>query len=513
MMRRFTTRFFLLIFPSFFAASAGAQTSAARVEETAVRSTEKTPAIAPVPQHLFGAIALSTRSEEARGALELAIDKYENAMYDDAVVHARHATEKDPRSALGYAMLSFAARRTLPDSSALAKAKSLLSQSASDEQLLVRWMTSIQERDLLPAIMSMNDLLKRYPRNKHILYLTGEWLFLQQDENRARTLMETALEIDPNFPAALNRLGYLYVQIGEPLKAVASLKRYMELQSTSANPEDSLGEILRLSGDDRGSLEHYGAALQVDPTYFPSQLGLGDTLTLMGDFGNARQEYDRAIQIADNPRDELYAKYQKALVYFWEGQPVQGCKSLYDLSEEAASKKEPNERFDIELGRAMLAPNVQNEIDQLGLLSVFLAQPLAGMSEADRGVARATVLRERARVAALNRFTENAVEAISELEGLATSSRDLVIENAYESARGYLLFAQDDLTSAKDELAADPQSPLALQQLAITQEKLGLASAAQATRTRLKYRRGPTVEWFLVTHMDSSSLHQKFQDK
>jgi hypothetical protein len=143
----------------------------------------------------------------------------------------------------------------------------------------------------------------------------------------------------------------------------------------------------------------------------------------------------------------------------------------------------------------MLASTAQDELDQLGILSVFLAQPLAGVSEADRGVARATVLRERARVAALNRFMKNALEAISELEGLATS------------ARGYLLFAQGEFTSAKDELAADSQSPLALQQLAITQEKLGLGSAVQATRTRLKYQRGPTVEWFLVTHQDSVSLH------
>jgi Flp pilus assembly protein TadD len=53
----------------------------------------------------------------------------------------------------------------------------------------------------------MNDLLKRYPRDKHVLYVTGEWLFLQQDDDRARTLLKTALQVDPNFPAALNRLG------------------------------------------------------------------------------------------------------------------------------------------------------------------------------------------------------------------------------------------------------------------------------------------------------------------
>lgn len=499
-MIRFAARFLLLLFPSLLGASAWAQSSAARVEETAARTDAKATAIVPVSQQLFGAITLSTRSEDARKFLELAINQYENAMYDDAVIRARHAAEKDPQSALAYAMLSFAARRTLPDLTALAKAKSLLSHATPDEQLLAHWMTSIQDRDLLPAIMSMNDLLKRYPRDKHVLYLTGEWLFLQQDEDRARMLMETALQIDPNFPAVLNRLGYLYVQIGESAKALASVKHYAEVEPSSPNPQDSFGEISRISGDDQAALLHYRAALHIDPTYFPSQVGLGDTRALMGDFNAARQEYDRAIKMADNSRDELYAKLQKTLVYFWEGQPELGRKALATLTEEAATKKEPNVRFEIGLGRAMLAANFQDELDQLGRLSVFLAQPLAGMSEADRGVARATVLRERARVAALNRLADNAVEAISELESLATSSRDPLIENAYESARGFLLFTQDELTSAKDELAADPQSPLALQQLAIAQEKLGLASAAEATHTRLKYQRGPTVEWYLVAH-------------
>jgi hypothetical protein len=227
----------------------------------------------------------------------------------------------------------------------------------------------------------------------------------------------------------------------------------------------------------------------------------------MGDFNAARQEYDRAIKMADNPRDELYAKLQKTLVYFWEGQPEQGRKAFAALAEEAAAKKEPNVRFEIAIARAMLAANPQEELDQLGRLSVFLAPPLAGMSEADRGIARATVLRERARVAAFNHLADNASEAISELEGLATTSRDPVVENAYESARGFLLFTQDELNSAKDELATDPQSPLALQQLAIAQEKLGLASAAEATRTRLKYQRGPTVEWYLATHLDTGATH------
>ena len=506
-MKQFAARYFLLIFPSFFASSVWAQAPAPHVEDTSSRAAKNTPRVAPVSQQLFGAISISTKSEEARKLVELAWDKYENAMYDGAVTQARHATEKDPQSALGYALVSFAARRGMPDATALAKAKSLLPRATPDEQLLVRWMTSIQDPNLLPAIVNMNDLLKRFPKDKHVLYLTAEWLFLQQDYDRARSMMETALQLDPNFPAVLNRLGYVYVEAGDPdpAKALASLKRYAAVEPSSPNPEDSLGEVSRIAGDDSASLQHYAAALRIDPAYLASQTGLGDTRTLMGDFAGARKEYDRALKMATNPRDELYIKYQKTLVSFWEGKSAEGHRAFAALAEEAAAKKEPNSQFDIAMARAMLSADSKSELEQLRALAVFLEQPLAGMSESDRGVARAAVLRERARVAALNGLTGDASQAISKLEELATSSRDLLVENSYESSRGYLHFLQGDFAGAAGELAADPHSPLALQKLAIAQEKLGNTSAAQSARTRLKYHREPTVEWYLVSQQNHAA--------
>jgi hypothetical protein len=313
--------------------------------------------------------------------------------------------------------------------------------------------------------------------------------------------------LDPDFPPALNVLGYAYVETSDPdpAKAVATLKHYAELQSGAPNAEDSLGEVLRMTGDDHGSLEHYSAALQIDPTYFSSQLGLADTLTLMANFSDARKEYDRAIQVADNLRDELHAKYQKALEYFWEGQPSLGREALDALAEEAGKKKEPNAQFEIGIGRAMLASDFRDELKRLETLSAFLEKPLEGMRESDRSAAGAAVLRERVRVATLNGLLDDAAQAISKLERDALTSRDLIVEIDGMSARGYLLFAHGDFANAADELAADSRSPLALRQLGITQDKLGNAAAAQSTRTRLKYQRTPTAEWFLLTHPDTAT--------
>ena len=397
----------------------------------------------------------------------------------------------------------------MTDPAALAKAKTLLPRATPDEQLLVRWMTAIQDHNLLPAIASMNDLLKRFPRDKHVLYVTGEWLFLQQDNDRARTLLETALQVDPNFPAALNRLGYLYLDSSnpDPAKAADSLKRYAEVEPTSPNPQDSLGEVLRQAGEDQASLEHYHAALKLDPAYVSSQYGMGNTLTLMGDFVKARQEYDRALPMAGNPMDRLYVKYLKTFVYFWEGKLEEGRAAFAALAKEAAEEKEPNSQFQIGLAQAMLATDSQSELEQLKSLFTFLANPLAGMNESDRGINRASVLRERTRVVALQGKSEDAKQILSELESLATASRDQLIGSYFESARGYVLAAKGDFKGAADGLSADEHSPLVLQQLAAVQEKLGNAAAAEAARTCLKYHRSSEAEWFLATHSTAASAN------
>ena len=254
-MNRVTARCLLLIFPSLFGVQSWAQDAAPVVEAMGTPTEITSLHVALVPQRLFSAIPISTHSDEARKFIELAIDKYENDLLDDAVVHAKHATESDPQSALAYGFLSFAARRGTPNAAALARAKGLLPRATPDEQLLVRWMTSIQDGDLLPAIMTMNDLIKRYPKDKHVLYLTSEWLYFQQDNDRAQQMMETTLQIDPNFPPALNILGHAYLETGnpDPAKAIAALKRYVELEPGQPNPEYSLGEVLRYIGEDQGS--------------------------------------------------------------------------------------------------------------------------------------------------------------------------------------------------------------------------------------------------------------------
>jgi predicted Zn-dependent protease len=493
--------------------SASAQTSApaAHIEEAsrkeatpapAAAPTPK-PAVAPIPRHaLFGSLPIGLRSEEARKLLEKALDQYENELLETAAMNAHQAAIKDSRSAVAYALWSYTASRTIPAPDALQRAKALAPKAPADEQLLVNWLVDVQQADNIAAIGAMNDLLARFPNDKHVLFLTSEWLYGQQDYERARKMQEKLSSLYPDFAPAYNMLGYIYIQTGDPdpAKAISSLKRYAALQPSQPNPQDSLGEVLRFAGDDQGSLEHFSASLKIITNFIASQIGLGDTRTLMGDYTQARIEYNKGVGMATNSRDRFHAQFQKALVNFWEGHAEQGRQALDTLLEQARSQKDAYAQYEIGFARADLAADTAAKLEKLHALELAFEKPVTGMTEPDRHISWATVVREEARLASLSGQTNAAQEAIAKLERTASETRDLVVANSYESARGYLLFAQGDFASAVDELGTDPHSPLALQQLALAQEKLGNAAAAESARARLKYQRAPTVEWFLVAH-------------
>jgi tetratricopeptide (TPR) repeat protein len=504
-MSRISARWLLLIFPSLFAVPACAQQPPpARMEETSSRSATPAAPVAPIAHKalLFGTLPVATRSNDARKLLETSIDQYENVLLDRATYNARQATEKDPHFALAFAIWSYAASHSQPNPQALQRAKALAPSATPDEHLLINWMVDVEQGDLLPAIGAMNDLLARFPNDKHVLYLTAEWLYFQQDYDRAREMLSKVTQIDPNFPPALNMLGYAYVETGvpDPQKAIACLKRYAAVQPNQPNPQDSLGEVSRLVGDDQASLEHFTAALRIITNFFSSQVGLGDTYTLMGDYPRARAEYDKAHEIATNPRDRFHADFQKASVYFWEGQPELGRRALDELLTQARSQKESYAQFEIGFGAAALSADMATEISKLHELEALFQNPVAGMSEPDRALSLSVILREQVRAASLSGRADVQQASIAKLERAAALSRNLIVEDSYDSARGFFLLSQGDAANAVDELAGDPHSPLAIQALAVAADKAGDSATAEMARTRLKVFRAPTVEWYLVTH-------------
>src|SRR5712671_3988880 len=178
-----------------------------------------------------------------------------------------------------------------------------------------------------------------YPKDKRLHYLAGNWLMGENGDEQARKIMEKALALDKNYPAALNDLAYLYARNREFAKAFADMDRYVALLPTEPNPQDSYGELLRMAGNFEGSLQHYRAALKIDPDFVTSQVGLADTHALMGNQEQARIEYDKAIRYAHNEADRLTYSMQKAMTWVRDAKYSEADKTFLEIAQTGHAKE------------------------------------------------------------------------------------------------------------------------------------------------------------------------------
>src|SRR6202047_4217622 len=272
-------------------------------------------------------LPVTTSSPKARQLYEKGMADYENLYLDRCKDDWRAAVKEDPNLAVAWAWIAFNSGNPKEVSEAREKAKTLAPKLTPGEQLMISWISKVQEGDFLGGITAMNDMLEMYPRDKHLLYLAGNWLMLEDGDEQAQRIMEKALSIDKNFPAALNDLAYIYARNRQFSKAFTAMDSYVMLLPKEPNPQDSYGELLRMAGNFQGSLQHYRAALKIDPDFVTSQVGLGDTYALMGNQEQARIEYDKAIRYAHNEADRLAYNMQKAMTWVREGNLAEADKA------------------------------------------------------------------------------------------------------------------------------------------------------------------------------------------
>src|SRR5579864_3883851 len=190
-------------------------------------------------------LPVTTTSPRALELYQKGMADYENLYLERCNEDWRAAVKEDPNLAVAWAWIAFNSGDPQEISAARAKAKELAPKMTPGEQLMVAWVAKVQEGDFLGGITAMNDMLEMYPRDKHLLYLAGNWLMAENGDDQAQRMMEKALAIDKNFPAALNDLAYVEARHRQFDKAFVAMERYVALLPKEPNPQDSYGELKR----------------------------------------------------------------------------------------------------------------------------------------------------------------------------------------------------------------------------------------------------------------------------
>jgi tetratricopeptide (TPR) repeat protein len=458
-------------------------------------------AVAPLyAHHIKGESAsfqITTSSEKARALYLKGVEDFENLYQERCIDDWRAAVKEDPNLAIAWARIAFNSGNPEEVSAARAKAKELAPKATPGEQLMIAWISKVQEGDYIGGITAMNDMLGMYPRDKHLFYLAGNWLAGEHGTDQAKQFMLKALAIDKNFPPALNDLAYAETREREFDKAFAAMDRYVALLPKEPNPQDSYGELKRMAGDFESSLEHYHAALKLDPDFVMSQAGLGDTYALMGNEDQARIEYDKAIRFAHNEVDRLSYDMQKAMTYVRDENYVEADKQFEEIAETAHAKEQ-----DLQEAQALRHMAEYQADDNVALKHLKRAEEAlahrSSISVSDHNEELSRILRNRVVRASRAGNQVLADKSLQQLEALTNGNRDRVIQGSYQGAAGTLLMDQKKYDEAIEHLEEDQDNPLTMELLVQAYYQTMQNEKLHDIEVRLRGINVPTMEQALV---------------
>ena len=442
-------------------------------------------------------LPVTTSSAKARALYVKGMEDYENLYLERCNEDWRAAVKEDPNLALAWAWIAFNSGNPQEVSAARAKAKELAPKLTDGEQLMVGWISKVQEGDFIGGITAMNDMLEMYPKDKHLLYLAGNWLMGENGNDQAKRFMEKALAIDKNYPAALNDLAYIDARNREFAKAFAAMDRYLVLLPNEPNPQDSYGELKRMAGDFDSAIAHYNAALKMDPDFISSQLGLADTYALMGNQEQARVEYDKAIRFAKNEADRFSYEMQKAMTYVRDGNFAEADKEFTEIAETAHAKAQGLQEAQSYRHRSEYQTD-----DNIALKDLKLAEDAlhhqTTISASDRNEELSRILRNRVVREAHSGNPASADNSLKELEALANGSRNRVIQSSYQGATGTLFIDQKKYQEAIAHLEEDQDNPFTLELLVQAYYQTSQPDKLHEAEVRLRGTNVPTMEQALV---------------
>jgi tetratricopeptide (TPR) repeat protein len=441
-------------------------------------------------------LPVTTTSAHARELYMKGIVDFENLYLERCNDDWRAAVKEDPNLALAWAWIAFNSSNPQEVSDARAKAKALAPKLTTGEQLMISWISKVQEGDFLGGITAMNDLLEMYPHDKHVLYLGGNWLLLENGDEQGLHIMQKALALDKNFPPALNDLAYLYARSRQFDKAFVAMDRYVVLLPKEPNPQDSYAELLRMAGNFEGSLDHYRAALKIDPDFVTSQLGLGDTYALMGNEEQARTEYDKAIRFAHNEADRLTYRMQNAMTYVRDGKYAEADKEFQEIAETAHAKDQDLQEAQALRHMAEYQADDNAALKHLKASEEALAHRPISSSDHDEELSRILRLRVVRAVQAANQPLAD--QALHQLEAMAGGSRNRVIQSSYQGAAGTLLMDQKKYEDAIAHLEEDEDNPFTMELLVQAYYQTMQTEKLHEMESRLRGTNVPTMEQALV---------------
>jgi predicted Zn-dependent protease len=150
------------------------------------------------------------------------------------------------------------------------------------------------------SIPILEQMKAAHPELPVPAFLLGAAYERSQQRDKALAALRRVVELQPNFHAALNYLGYTYAEAGENLdEAVKLIRRALTFDPDNGAYVDSLGWAYFQLGRHDEARTYLERAARLEPEDATLQEHLGDVYVALGQTDRARLAYQRALELDD----------------------------------------------------------------------------------------------------------------------------------------------------------------------------------------------------------------------
>lgn len=273
----------------------------------------------PAATEPTGKIPVTSSSRKALDYFHQGRELADKIRFTDARDYFLRAIDEDPQFAMAYLYLANNSISAKEFFSSLKKAVFLSEEVSDGERLWILAQDAGQrgkpevQREHLEALTAL------YPEDERAHNLLGVYYFGRQDYAQAIEHFEHATTINPEFSAAYNLMGYARRSAGDYEGAEEAFKKYVELIPDEPNPYDSYAELLMKMGRFDESIDNYRKALEKNPQFVFSYVGIGNNQIFAADFEAARETFAELLVKARNDGERRTAHFWTAVSHVFEG--------------------------------------------------------------------------------------------------------------------------------------------------------------------------------------------------
>ncbi len=258
-------------------------------------------------------IPITTASTEARAAYLDGRALLESLRATDARAHFERAIELDPGFALAHLGMANTSPTAAEFFASLERAVAATGGASEGERLQIEAFAAAVNGEPARQKALLDALVAAFPDDPRAHNALGGYYFGRQEWQQAASCYRRATELEPSFSQPYNQLGYALRFENDYAGAEAAFQRYVELVPTEPNPYDSYAELLMKMGRFEESIARYREALERNPHFVASFVGIALNQTLLGDGDGARATLAELEAKARNDGERRAACFQGAV--------------------------------------------------------------------------------------------------------------------------------------------------------------------------------------------------------